>query len=213
MNSTHSKKSSVLFVAATTVAVLAGLTACATPAGPGAPPPLVGESPAADGDVVGHGWVLQVGDAAPEFCLGAILESYPPQCSGIELDGWDWGSVEGQETSGDVTWGQYAIWGAYDGSTLTVTDSVMVALYDPMFVEDPATLPENAGDNTDAELVAIQDSLHADAPFEVLETYTSNGYLFARVVFDDGSYQEWVDNRYGPDIVQIRSALTPVEAG
>src|SRR5690606_9731398 len=131
--------------------------------------------------------------------------------SGVELVGWDWAAADGSESASDVTWGSYAIWGAYDGDTLTVTDSVMLALYDPMLVEDLALLPENAGDITDAERAAIQDSLHTDAPFEVLETYTSNGYLFARVVYDDGSYQEWANNRYGPDTVQVRSALTPVD--
>ena len=210
VNSNHALKPVHQALAAVAAFAFAlSLAACATPTVPGGPGNDSG-APSGDVTVIGTGTVLQKADAAPEFCLGAVMESYPPQCSGIELAGWEWGSVEGQETSGDVTWGSYAVWGDYDGDTLTVSDTVMLALYDPMFVEDPATLPENAGDNTDAELITIQDSLHADAPFEVLMSSPSNGYLFATVVFDDGTQQEWADNRYGPDIVQIRSALTPV---
>src|SRR5690606_7731091 len=126
VNSTHIKKPATLLAVTTAIALVAGLTSCATPSGPGTTPPLVGDTPASTGDVVGTGTVLQNGDSAPEFCLGGVLESYPPQCSGVELIGWDWDSVDGEETASDVTWGTYAIWGAFDGEALTVTDSVML---------------------------------------------------------------------------------------
>lgn len=168
--------------------------------------------PGSPTNVVGTGTVLQIGDAAAQFCLGAIMESYPPQCSGVELHGWEWTADDGSETASGVTWGTFAVWGAYDGESLRVSDSVMLALYDPMYVEDPALLPENAGESTDAELNAIIDKIYDDAPFDVLYGSPENGYLFVTVVFDDGTYQEWADNRYGPDVVQIRSALTEVDA-
>lgn len=197
----------------TTVIALAlatGLAACATPTTPGASDPG-GDVPANPTDVVGAGMVLQAGDKAPELCLGAIMESYPPQCSGVELTGWEWAADDGSENSGDVTWGSYAVWGVYDGDSLAVSDSVMLALYDPMFVQDPALLPENKGASTDAELNAVSDTIWGDAPFEILGSYPENGYLFVRVVFDDGTYQEWADNRYGPDVVQVRSVLSEIE--
>ena len=28
--------------------------------------------------------------ASPELCLGPVMESYPPQCDGVPLAGWDW---------------------------------------------------------------------------------------------------------------------------
>lgn len=194
--------------AAATVALAFSLAACATPTSPGAPGT---DAPMADVNVIGTGTVLQKGDAAPQLCLGAVMESYPPQCSGVELTGWEWAADDGSETASEVTWGTYAVWGSYNGERLAVTDSVMLALFDPMFVEDPKTLAENAGSTAEAELIAIQDKLHGDAPFEVLESHTANGYLFATVVYADGTQQEWADNRYGPDVVQIRSALTAVE--
>lgn len=204
------KKSRSFLATVAAVALAAGLAACATPTTPGAPAPGGGE-PLDPTDVVGMGMVIQVGDKAPELCLGAIMESYPPQCSGVELSGWEWTTDDGSESSGDVTWGSYAVWGSYDGDSLAVTDSVILALYDPVFVQDPALLPENKGASTDAELNAVGDAIWSNAPFEILESFAENGYLFVSVVFDDGSYQEWADNRYGPGKVQIRSALRQIE--
>lgn len=210
VNSNHAvKKSRSVLATVAALGLAAGLAACATPITPGAPTP--GGGPLSPTDVVGMGTVIQVGDEAPELCLGPVMESYPPQCSGVELHGWEWTADDGSESSGDVTWGSYAVWGSYDGDSLSVTDSVMLALYDPMFVQDPALLPENRGTSSDAELNALSDTIWSDAPFEILESYPENGYLFARVVFDDGTSQEWADNRYGPGKVQIRSALLPIE--
>ena len=176
-----------LVLAATALA----LTACAggvTP-GPGAPHP----SPPVD--VVGQGTVLQVDDAAPQFCLGGVAESYPPQCSGAELVGWDWDTVDGEDSASGVTWGTYAVWGAWDGLRLTVTSSVMLALYDPMPFVDPLLDPANAGLSTESELLAIQDTLQAEFPVPVLSSSVENGYVFAHVTYDDGSLQAWADER------------------
>jgi hypothetical protein len=190
------------------------LAACAV--GPGdAPTPDGGVAPpaaviAAPGQVVGQGTVIQTGDTPPQFCLGAVMESYPPQCSGPELVGWDWDAVDGDEASGDVTFGAFAVWGDWDGAQLTVSEAITLALYDPMPFIDPLLDPANAGDATDAELTRIQDELTASAPFEVLLMWQENGYLFVQVVYDDGSIQAWADAAYLPDTVAIRGALRDV---
>ncbi|WP_439937001.1 hypothetical protein ACS3YM_13785 [Nocardia sp. N13] len=127
---------------------LATLSACSTegemravdPAGSGEPsasastdaPP----TPVPDGPVSTHGLVTVLDDGdGPEMCLGAVAESYPPQCGGPELDGFDFGDV-GAESAAGVTWGSYALIGTFDGTTFTVTDSTPAALYDPM-AEEP----------------------------------------------------------------------------
>jgi hypothetical protein len=175
-----------------------------TPSGPVAEPPAV---IAAAGPVTGQGTVIQTGDAAPQLCLGPVALSYPPQCSGIEIAGWDWGTVDGDETAGDVTFGTYAVTGTWDGSLLTATSSIMLALYDPMVMADPLVDPANAGDSTDAELTHVHDQLTADAPFEILAMTPQNGYLFVQVVYDDGSIQAWADATFLPDVVAVRSSL------
>lgn len=157
--------------------------------------------------VLGQGTVLQVDDAAPQFCLVAVLESYPPQCSGPELIGWDWSTVDGEESASGVTWGTYAVWGDWDGSALTVSRSVQLALFDPMPVDDPFLDEANAGPSDEAALLGIQDGISDDSPVQVLSSYPQNGYLFVSVLFDDGAVQRWADSAYGKDVVQVRSAL------
>lgn len=181
-----------------------------TPAGPG-DIPSIGATIAAPGEVHGQGTVLQVGDAAPQLCLGPIMESYPPQCSGPEITGWDWDEIEGDETSGDVTWGAYAVTGTWDGEVFDATSAIMLALYDPMPFEDPMLDPDNAGDTDPAELDRIAEELTESAPFELLTVSVMNGYVFAEVIYDDGSIQEYVDGTYLPDTVVVRGALKDVE--
>ena len=81
------------------------LAACATSTPGDDPGPGGGTNdPVAPFDVVGQGTVFQVGDAAPELCLGAIAESYPPQCFGarVPLLEWDWSRYDGSETAAGV---------------------------------------------------------------------------------------------------------------
>ena len=100
-----------------------------------------GEAPAPvpKGTVTTHGLmtVLDPG-TGPQLCLGAIAESYPPQCSGLPLKDFDFGDVGAEEASG-VTWGSYAVTGTFDGTTFTATESTPAALYDPiaMPTEEP----------------------------------------------------------------------------
>ena len=130
------RQSSALVVAA---AVLA-LAGCATsptgdtapPAGPAATAPLP-----PSGEVLGQGTVIDVGGEV-EFCFGMIMESYPPQCDGIPITNWSWDGVQGSETSGDVTWGAYALVGTYDGKSFSPTQTpIMLALFDPAIMKDP----------------------------------------------------------------------------
>src|SRR5690554_552751 len=123
---------------------------------PGVPPAAI----AADGDVLGQGTVLQLEGEAASLCLGAVAESYPPQCAGPEIVGWDWAAVDGEESANSVTWGTYAVQGTWDGERFTVTEPpIMLALYDAMSIPDPLRDPANAGETPEAELMAIQEEL------------------------------------------------------
>ena len=198
-----------LLAAAPLLAALA-LGGCATPSMPGGQPP---SGIAAEGEVLGQGTVLQVGDAAPMFCLGGILQSYPPQCDGPEIVGWDWDDVDGAETASGVTWGAYALQGTWDGERFTLTQPAMLlALYDPMPIVDPYEDAANAGANEESHLLEVQTELNtADASLRPLESGPRNGYLFAPWIYDDGALQRYVDDRFGPDVVHVVSALRLVE--
>ncbi len=196
--------------ALTAVVLGIGLVGCVSTATPGAAPP---QGIAAAGDVLGQGTVLQIADAPAQFCLGAVAESYPPQCSGPELIGWDWPAVDGYETSGDVTWGTYAVQGTWDGERLTVTSPpIMLALYDPMLVVDPFLDPKNEGATSQERLAEIQDELSTAEEFDPLILTPHNGYLFVTVVYDDGDIQSYLDDLYGKDVVVVQSALRGLPA-
>jgi hypothetical protein len=65
--------------------------------------------------------VLESPDHGPQLCQ-AVAESYPPQCGGSDVVGWDWADVEGEETAGGTIWGTYQVTGTWDGSRLTLTE-------------------------------------------------------------------------------------------
>jgi hypothetical protein len=109
-----------------------------------------------------------------------------------------------------VTWGAYAVTGGWDCTVFAATSSIMLALYDPMPFVDPLLDPENAGDSEQADLERVQIELHESAPFLVLSSSIENGYVFANVVYDDGSLQAWADTTYLPDVVAIRPALRDI---
>lgn len=87
-------------------------------------------TPVPDGEVRTSGLVTVLDPGTgPQMCLGAVAESYPPQCGGPAIDGFAWGEGGFERASG-VTWGSYALTGTFDGATFTVSDAIPAALYD-----------------------------------------------------------------------------------
>ena len=167
------------------------------------------EVPAAPGEVRTRGVVTVLDDGSrPEVCLGPVAESYPPQCSGPPLVGWDWraqrgGAVDYEQASG-VRWGQYALTGRWDGKSFTLTTAVPAAQHEPP-TEGEQSLPEP--EPVDAStLEEIAADLGRDLP-GAQTSYAMDGRVHADVVYDDGSLQQWVDARYGAGVVVVTSAL------
>lgn len=100
--------------ALTLTATLAACGSVGDPDAPGddpttrAPDAMQVTEPAAvdpEQELVGLGIVMQrSADAAPELCVGAVAESYPPQCGGPVLAGaFSWDDVEAQQQD-DIRW-------------------------------------------------------------------------------------------------------------
>ncbi|MGC1209314.1 MAG: hypothetical protein WA880_15310 [Ornithinimicrobium sp.] len=75
-----------------------------------------------DSVLTGQGLILQEGDEPPMICLGGVAESYPPQCSGPELVGLDWGDLSGVQSAQGVKFAEAAVVGRFDGETFTLTE-------------------------------------------------------------------------------------------
>ena len=196
------------------------LAGCATPATPGEGGDVVPGGPgqptviAAEGEVTGQGTVLQKDGEDAQFCLGPIMESYPPQCSGPVITSWEWPDDGMYESSNGVTWGAYAVTGTWDGVAFTPTSPpIPLALYDPIRPEpDPHADPANAGENSEELLARVQDELAVWTDVTVLTVYTENGYVWATVYYDDGTLQSYLDEIYGPDVVVLQSAFRDLPA-
>ena len=151
---------------------------------------------------------------SPELCLGPVAESYPPQCGGPALVGWDWDTV-GQgmfDQQGDIRWGTYLVTGTWDGTSFAASEAVPGALYDPAMPQETPT-PAAATAYPDLELERIATELQAKLP-GLLGAYGgagTDGHVLADVYYDDGTFQDWADATYGAGVVLVSSAL--VDAG
>jgi hypothetical protein len=81
-----------------------------------------GSSPDEIATYEANAFVLDDG-SGPVLCVGGVMESFPPQCDGIPLIGWDWDGVEGEEAAQGARWGSFTVTGTYDGAIFTVVDA------------------------------------------------------------------------------------------
>ncbi|GAB1818989.1 hypothetical protein HerbRD11066_21530 [Herbidospora sp. RD11066] len=70
----------------------------------------------------------------PQLCM-MVAESFPPQCQGPDVVGWDWAAVRHTEERG-TRWGLYHVVGTWDGERLTLTEP-------PRSPEPPASPPDD----------------------------------------------------------------------
>ena len=114
--------SSVLGTRGTLVLAVAGLalTACGDE-----PATTAGDPTTEAGDrYTTAATVIEALDHGPRLCW-LVMDSNPPQCGsgGIDVVGWDWTVLEGSESEGLTTWGEYVVTGTYDGERFTITET------------------------------------------------------------------------------------------
>ena len=172
-----------------------------------APPVTV--IPPADDPVTGLGTVIETPGGTPELCLGPVRESWPPQCEGVPVTGWDWEAnpPDAQSDAGSpvTRWGVYAVDGTFDGSTLTVTRAVSLALYDAM--AEPSASPAAPPDLSNTEWDAVDVAVREVPGLISVDRVDEAGPVMVTVVHDDGSIQRWADLSFGAGAVVITSAL------
>lgn len=176
----------------------------------GSTPERPTEVPAAEGLVHTPRLATVMDTGSPELCLGAVAESWPPQCGGPPIEGWDWEAVQGVfEQQGKIRWGTFHVTGRWDGTTFTLEEAIPAALYDTI-APTPEPTPSPAAEFSEQELVDIQETL-TDLPGYLSSYPSANGQLVVDVIHDDGSIQAWADAEYGTDVLLVGSALAPVE--
>lgn len=192
-------------------ALLLALTACGSESGASATDPseaMPTEVPAASGPVTTRGIITVMDTGRPELCLGPIAESWPPQCGGPPIDGWDWADHDGMfERQQEIRWGQFVVTGTWDGTTLTYVSAIAGALYDAM-PEEPSTPPEPEEPLSQEDLDRIAEEV-GELP-GAQGAYSVDGHVAVDVTYDDGSLQSWVDQEYGEHVVVVSSMLVDV---
>jgi hypothetical protein len=88
------------------------------------------------------GLFIEVPGEGVELCLGAILDSLPPQCDGVPISAadWRWPDTTFEESNG-VRWARYFVEGTYDGSVFVPAGVTRVPT-----PADEALWPQEAGD-------------------------------------------------------------------
>lgn len=206
-----------LLLASAAVLVLAA-SGCGSQSDTGAddpaPSPSATAVPVPTGPVRTAGLVTVIDEGeGPEVCLGPIAMSFPPQCSGPAVEGWDW-ATSGQgmhETQGSLRWGSFALAGTWDGTAFTVEDAVPAALYDAVATPAPMPTPSGSGSpapSAQASPDALAEQVRAAVP-DATGVTVLDGRVHLDVVLDDGSLQEWADATYGAGSVVVTSALLP----
>jgi hypothetical protein len=122
-------------VAAPVAALL--LAACGDEEAPVSASPSDPPSSAASGRLyTGIFTVLENADHGPQLC-SMVMDSYPPQCGGPDISGWNWDEAPDAESANGVTWGSYSVTGTWDGTTFTLTEPPLAgAATSPMVPDD-----------------------------------------------------------------------------
>lgn len=197
-----------------TAAVLLGACGSPTPAPAASPsaattaPPVLAVPPARE-PVTGVGTVIEVPGGTPELCLGPVRESYPPQCEGVPLAGWNWAEHPPEQQAGtdgaSTSWGSYAVTGTFDGLTLAVTGAVPLALYDTL--ARPSPRPVAPPDLTAAQWATVESGVRLLPGLLTSAREDDTGPVHVDVVHDDGTLQDWADAAFGPGAVRVTSML------
>ncbi|WP_157987502.1 hypothetical protein [Jiangella endophytica] len=98
--------------------------------------------PSADPDQLYTGvfTVLENGDHGPQLCT-VVAESFPPQCGGPDVLGWNWDEAPDVTSENDVTWGYYSVTGTWDGTALTLAEPPLAGAATSPVVPD-GTVPD-----------------------------------------------------------------------
>ena len=137
------------------------------------------------------------------LCVGMVLESLPPQCGDVPITNWSWRRVEGEESLGGVTWGDFHVLGTYGEGSFTVLqagprqpepsdpgDAIRIPCAEP----EGGWAAEDPGRTTDGDLRAAL--RHGGRQPD------SAGVWIKHLVIPPG------EGPYGPDEIVLNAAFT-----
>jgi hypothetical protein len=145
-----------------------------------------------------------------ELCV-IVMDSYPPQCEGLPVTGWDWGAVEHEEASG-VRWGTYVVTGTFDGKAFTVTEDA-----EPLDATDQpggtADVPDPAEDLSPEEIEAAAAELQEQFPQLVFGHLPDDGHGVAIIdtLLVSAELETYAAEHFPEDAIVFKPVLALVE--
>jgi hypothetical protein len=145
--------------------------------------------------------IIDSGDG-PELCLGGVMESLPPQCSGpvaegLNMDGWS------EEASG-VRWGEQTVvvtWPPVEGAVRVESQSDAVF---PSIEYPPGELPAVCeGTDTGAGAAAINDYANSLGDANGGLYVANDGTLVLQVVGDPEPHREALAAQGGACVIEV----------
>ena len=180
--------------AAAVAALMVALAACGDdePSGTAASGGSQGTEPGEPAVYQADTIVLESPEHGPQMCQ-VQLESYPPQCGGPDLVGWDWAQVDGEESARGTTWGTFRVTGTWDGDATALT-----------LTEPATTPPPRDGEGTPDDSQFATPCPRPDGGWKPVDPATTNqaamdaaaergqrGPGTAAVWIDQGAEQGW----------------------
>ncbi|WP_053203673.1 hypothetical protein [Jiangella muralis] len=139
--------------------------------------------------------VLESPEHGPQLC-SMVAESYPPQCGGPDIAGWNWDDAPDAESASGVTWGFYSVTGTWDGSTFTLTEPPLPGAATSPVVPDDAAPDFTSPCEPSAGGWAVTDPATAtDAALNAVNAYVDEQA--------DGAGM-WVDSSVQPTVLNAR---------
>jgi hypothetical protein len=155
--------------------------------------------------------VLSSADHGPQLCA-AVEESLPPQCSGPDIDGWDWRTVE-HETASSTRWGEYRVVGTFAYGVFTLTEppaaSTQAEPDNDSACLEPCT-PDT--DHTPRELQQIANRIAADVPdVQAVWSDPRTGTVALTVWVAYEALWRQLAEEYGTDVIDLHGVLQPID--
>jgi hypothetical protein len=155
--------------------------------------------------------VLSSPDHGPQLCA-AVAESYPPQCEGLDIAGWDWSSVK-HESAGGTAWGSYDVVGTVDDDVFTLAETPTAPT--PPHTADDVECPEPctpATDHTPRELHQIADRIADDLP-DVQSVWSNpqTGTVGVTVWVAYEAVWQQLAAEHGADVIDLQGMLQPID--
>ena len=136
--------------------------------------------------------VLENAEHGPQLCT-VVAESFPPQCGGPDVAGWNWDEAPDATSENGVTWGFYSVTGTWDGTALTLTEPPLAGAA----TSPPGSVPDFTSpcEPPAGGWAVVDPATATEAGLAAVGTYVDGE--------DDGAGM-WIDSSVEPTVVNAR---------